>query len=474
MRETPEAEKTAVLFAATLASFLTPFMGSSVNIALPAIGGEFSMDAVALGWVATSYLLSAAVFLVPFGRAADIYGRKRFFRWGVVIFTASSLLSAISSSAALLISFRVVQGLGGAMIFGTSVAIVTSVYPPGERGRALGINVASVYLGLSLGPLLGGILTQSLGWRSVFLASVLPGLLVIPVVVLRVEGEWAEARGEGLDVPGSVFYGLGITALMCGLSALPGPSGAGLVLLGALGVAAFALLEFRSKSPVLDIRLFVRNPVFLLSNLAALINYSATFAVTFLLSLYLQYIGGLDPRSAGLVLMAQPVTMAALSPLAGRLSDRIEPRIIASAGMAVTAGGLLPFTLLSEGTRPEFIATGLIVIGTGLALFSSPNTNAVMGSVERRHYGVASSTLGTMRLVGQMLSMGIAMLIIATCVGKVEILPERHPALLSAVRTGFAVFSALCFGGVFASLAGCSARRGTSSPPAKPFKPAGD
>lgn len=447
------ANKRYALVVATLGSFLAPFMGSSVNIALPSIGEEFSMDAILLSWVATSYLLSAAVFLVPFGKIADIYGRKKIFTYGMLLYTAFSLLCGISSSSTLLIFFRMLQGMGSAMVFGTGIAIITSVFPLGERGKALGINVASVYLGLTLGPFLGGLLTQHFGWRSVFLVNVPVGLATILIIFWKLKGEWAEARGERFDLIGSMCYGLTLVAMMYGFSLLPAMSGAYLILLGALGLLLFVKLEMKAEAPVLDVNLFRKNTVFAFSNLAALISYSATFAVAFLLSLYLQYVKGLSPQDAGILLVSQPVVMAILSPLAGRLSDVIEPRVVASAGMAITVVGLLLFTLLDEKTALSFILLSLVLLGFGFALFSSPNTNAVMSSVEKRFYGVASGTIGTMRLIGQMLSMGIAMLIFAVYIGRVEITPEYYEFFLRSVRLAFLIFAVLCFGGIFASLA---------------------
>ncbi len=447
------ATKRAALLVATLTSFLTPFMGSSVNIALPSIGREFAMDAVLLGWVATAYLLSAAMFLVPFGRIADIYGRKRIFTYGILIFALSSLLSAIAPSAIFLISCRVLQGMGSAMIFGTGVAILTSVFPAGERGKVLGINVAAVYSGLSLGPFLGGFLTQHLGWRSIFFLNVPLSLLIIAFTLWKLKGEWAGAKGEKFDFAGSVIYAVSLPAMMYGFTLLPAMSGAWLIGFGVLGLLTFVKWVMRAKSPVFDVNLFRGNKVFAFSNLASLINYGATFAVTFLLSLYLQYTKGLSPQYAGIILVCQPVMMALFSPLAGRLSDKIEPRVVASIGMGFTMIALFLFTFLGQNTSLGYVITGLIVIGFGLALFSSPNTNAIMSSVQKRSYGVAAATLGTMRLTGQMLSMGIAMLVFAVYIGRVEITPENYPAFLRSAKCAFIIFTALCFGGIFASLA---------------------
>lgn len=445
--------KRVVLLIVTLASFLTPFMSSSMNIALPSIGKEFSMNVVLLNWVATSYLLAAAIFLVPFGKIADIKGRKKVFSYGILIYALSSFLCAISTSSVMLISFRILQGIGSAMIFGTAVAILTSVFPPRERGKVLGINAAAVYLGLSLGPFLGGSLTQYLGWRSIFIANAVLGLITIILVLWKLKGDWAEAKGEKFDFIGSIVYSLSLAAIMYGFSLIPAMSGLWLVLVGVFMFLLFVRWEMKTKNPILDINLFRNNITFTFSNIAALINYSATFAVAFLLSLYLQYIKGFSPQNAGSILVAQPVVMAIFSPLAGRLSDRVEPGIIASAGMALTTVSLSLFTFLSEKTSLEVIVASLILLGFGLALFSSPNTNAIMSSVERRFYGVASATLATMRLTGQTLSMGIVMLIFAIYMGNVQITPQYYPIFLTSMKTVFIIFALLCFGGIFASLA---------------------
>jgi EmrB/QacA subfamily drug resistance transporter len=447
------ATQRSALLVATLASFLTPFMGSSLNVALPSIDSEFGMDAIALSWVPTSYLLAASMFLVPFGRLADIYGRKRIFSYGVVCYTMASVLCAFASSGTMLIAGRALQGLGGAMMLGIGVAILTSVFPADQRGKVLGINTASVYIGLSVGPFIGGYLTQQLGWRSIFLANIPLGILMIILVSWQLKGEWAEARGAKIDITGSVVYSLALTAIMYGFSLLPSASGAVLIAGGVLGMVLFVRLQDQAESPMMDTKLFRRNRAFAFSNLAALINYSATFAVGFLLSLYLQYVRGFSPQNSGFILVAQPVVMALGSPYAGRLSDRVEPRIVASWGMGLIVIGLLLFAFLNETTPIEVIIGGLVLLGLGFALFSSPNTNAVMSSVDRSLYGVAAGTLATMRMTGQMLSIGIAMLIFALMVGRVQITAENASRFLISVNIAFAIFALLCIGGVFASLA---------------------
>lgn len=446
------SDRRSALWIASLAAFITPFLGSSLNIALPGIGHEFNLTAVELTWIPTAYLLANVIFLVPFGRLADITGRKRIFRAGIVIDVIACIIATMTPSGRFFIILRAFQGLGGAMIFSTGLAILTSVYPAEARGKALGINVASVYSGLSLGPVVGGFLTHTFGWRSIFVANILMGLVIIYLVTVKLHGEWAEAEGEPFDWRGNLMYSAAFIMFMIGLSAA-GSSWHYLLLIGGIALmVVFAVRELRIDHPILDLRLF-RSTAFALSNLAALINYCATAAVGFLLSLYLQDIKLLDSRQAGLVLLAQPVVMALLSPYAGRLSDRIEPRIVASIGMGFTTLGLAIFCFLSNSTPLGLVITGLVVLGIGFGFFSSPNTNAIMSSVEKRFYGTASGLVGTARLTGQLLSMGVATLLFSHYLGGRSIEASTYPMFLAAVRTIFILFACLCFAGIFASMA---------------------
>jgi len=448
-----KVNKIFVLIVTTLGSFLTTFMSSSINIALPSIGKEFSIDAILLSWIATSYLLTITIFLVPFGRIADMYGKKKTFIYGIFIYSISSFFSAFSFSAILLIILRILQGIGGAMIFSTVIAILSLAYPINERGKALGINIAATYLGLSLGPFLGGFLIQYFGWRSIFITNMFLGLIIIILTIWKIKGEWIEIRKEKFDFIGSIIYSLVIIAIIYGFSSLSTILGILLVLIGVIGILIFIKWEKKVTYPILNINLFKNNIVFTFSNIAALINYSATFAVSFLLSLYLQYIKGFDPQNAGLILVSQPIVQAIFSPFAGKLSDKIEPRIIASIGMMITTIGLYSLIFLNEKTFLEFIIASLILLGFGFALFSSPNTNAIMSSVERKFYGIASAILATMRSIGQTFSMGISTLIFTIYIGNVQITQEYYPFFLESIKVVFTIFSFLCFIGIFASFA---------------------
>lgn len=452
-RDNDRSLKRSVLIVTSIAAFLTPFLGSAINLALPAIAAEFNTTAVELGWIASSFILSCVIFLLPFGRLADIVGRKKVFAGGIGLFTLSTFLIIFSWNIESLIIFRIFQGISAALIFGTSLAILTTVFAPGERGRAMGLNITAVYTGLSGGPVIGGLLTQYAGWRSIFVFLVPVGLISLYLIFRKMKTEWIEAKNEKFDWKGSVIYGISMAAAMYGFSKLP--SVAGWVFLGAglFSGVIFLFYEKKIANPVFDIRLVLRNRIFAFSGLAALIHYSATSATGFFISLYLQYIKGLDARSAGFIMISQPVMMAILSPLAGKLSDKYNPGIIASAGMGLTATGLIMLCFVTPASPVFLIISLLVIMGFGFGLFSSPNSNAIMSSVEKKHLGVASGVVGTMRMAGQMLSMGIAMMLLSVYVGNAEITKAEYPGLIAGMRTGFMIFSLLCVAGIFASLA---------------------
>jgi MFS family permease len=445
--------KRSVLLVSAFAAFLTPFLGSAINLALPSIGKDFNTTAVELGWIVSSFILSSAIFLLPFGRLADIAGRKKIFTYGIALFTISTFLIVFSWNIESLIIFRILQGVSGAMIFGTSLAILTSVFGPGERGRAMGINITAVYTGLSSGPVVGGLLTQAFGWRSIFAFLVPIGIVSLYLIIKKMKPEWAEAKGEKFDWQGSLIYGVSLASFMYGFSKLPSATGWIFLGTGILLGLIFLLFEKGIPNAVFDIKLILRNRVFAFSGIAALIHYSATSATGFFISLYLQYLKGFDARTAGFIMISQPVMMALLSSLAGKLSDKYNPGVIASYGMGITATGLIMLCFVTERSPIYLIIGLLIIMGIGFALFSSPNSNAIMSSVEKKHLGVASGVVGTMRMVGQMLSMGIAMMLLAVFIGQEALIPATYPGLIAAMRTGFVIFSILCILGIFASLA---------------------
>jgi len=441
-----------ILFVLCMAAFLVPFMGSSINLALPKIGEVFSLKSIAITWISTSYLITTAIFQMPMARLSDLMGRRRVFILGVLLFSITSCLSGFSVSGNMLIIFRSLSGIGSAMMFGTNIAILTSVFPAHQRGRALGVNTAVVYASIALGPFLGGLITHYLGWQSIFFVSAIVGLLVIVCALIFLDEEWIVAKGEKFDWMGSFTYGIALFGIIFGFTKLTSVTGIICITAGSAFLGLFILQESRSQFPLFNIQLFRHNKVYVFSSLAALINYAATFAIGFILSLYLQYIRGFDARHAGLILVVQAATQAVTALFSGRLSDRISSFKLATAGMLVIVIGLAGWFFLTATTPMWMIVTLLIIMGLGFGIFSSPNTNVIMSSVEKRDYGQASATTGTVRLIGQALSMGIASMVISLKIGNQKITEAVHPQFMESIHTMFFIFILLCIVGVFASM----------------------
>ena len=450
------SKQTMVLLVVTTAGFLSTFMASALNVALKEIERDLGFtSAVQLGWVQLAYLLGAAALLMPIGRLADTFGRKRLFLIGISAFSVLVLAGALVPSAPVLIALRLFQGFGTAVLFACTTAMVTLAYPLEERGKALGLQVGGVYLGLTLGPVLGGLITGALGWRYIF---VFMGALAVIDAFLtwwQLPGvEWKEPKRASFDIRGSVVWAVALSVLLVGFSQLPSTAGWAMISAGAVGLAGFVWLESRTADPVLNVGLFRRNRVFLFSSLASFINYAATYAMTFLMSLYLRYNMNLGPETAALVLVTGAVMQTVFSPLSGRLSDRVPARYIASAGMAVCVLGLGAFTFLGMHSPYWYIILTIAVLGLGFGFFATPIVHTIMGSVERRYTGVASAAIGTVRLAGQSISIGVATLVLAVVMGTGVKPADDLPGLLTSVRITFAVFTVLCVAGIAASLVG--------------------
>jgi EmrB/QacA subfamily drug resistance transporter len=461
-----------VLIITCLTAFTTPFLSTSVNIALPTINTDFAVpDQALLNWLVTSYLLVTAIFVVPFGRIADRHGLKKVFVTGLFIVVISSILCAMSSSILMLMASRAIEGIGSAMIAGTSMAILTSAYSLKERGKVLGIYMAVMYGGLSLGPSLGGFIIQFGSWRFIYAGIAVYALLVALLAAWKLADERPAAEVGRFDLSGTVLYGVVLVALILGLSSLQETIGVALFGLSIVLMAVFFWWELRHDNPVLKVGIFRKNTVFMFSNLAALINYCAIGAVPFMLSLYLQKIYGLDALTTGLIMIVQTLLMVVFSPMTGKLSDRIEPRIVASAGLAICAIGLVLFALISPGTPLWLVVMGLIFLGIGVAFFVSPNTNAIMSSVAKSDYAVASSMVSTMRMIGGILGLGITNLIFTYFMGHTEI-PATGPydLLMKSIQVAFAAMAVLCIIGLGISLARGNLRKSEVAPIAQPIK----
>ena len=442
------------LFLVSLAAFLIPFMGSSLSLALPVIQKELAVNLIILGWIPTAFVLANAATVLPFGRLADIHGRRRIFSYGVLIYTVASLLAAFSDSGLVLVIFSFLQGLGCAMIFATMVALLSSVFPMERRGEALGLYVSAVFIGLFLGPILGGLLIQYLGWRSIYLFNVPIGIILLFILFWKLKMEWAEAKGESFDYRGAVIYSLSLVALLYGFSSLLEDLGKVFLVVGLLGIMGFFLLERRTESPILKLEIFKsrRSSFTALSMLSLNIAISA---LATLLSLYFQSLRGLEPQYTALILASQPLMVAVLSPVIGRAADRTENRLLPVGGMILVTVGLLILAFLTPETSLVIPVVALLLVGVGQAMFSSPTTRIYMGSVDSKIYGMASSALSTMIYMRQTLSLALMLFIFAIYLGQVQINPSNYTLFLDSQQVAFLVFALISgLGVVFSVLVG--------------------
>lgn len=441
-----------ILVTAMYASFMNPFMMSAINITLPDIQKYFNCSASTLSWISNAFLIANAIVLLPFSKAADMWGRVKIFEYGLFTFTIFTFLAAFSPNITFLIVMRIFQGIGAAFMHVTSLAIVTSVYPPEKRGVALGLNIGAVYAGLSMGPFIGGLLTNIGGWKFVFISVVPLGIFAILLSVFNLRKIHIDKSTGKFDLTGSLIYAVVIFCVVFGGGKILTSKGLLIFIFGIIAGVWFFIYENKQESPIFNIRLFKGSRMFAFSNMAALIHYSATFSIGFMLSLYLQFVKGLSPRDAGLILIAQPIVMAITAPLTGRLSDKIRPGILASSGMFITLAGLLALTFIGSETSMTVIIGILLFIGLGFGLFSSPNTNAIMGSVDKKNYGVATGLTASMRVLGQTFSMMIATIFISLFLGKMQLSQENSDLFLKCMKICFSIFTALCIPGVWFSL----------------------
>lgn len=451
-------EQYATIFVCVITSFITTFMGSALNLSIPAMGDEFGVSATAIGWLVTGYTLIVAALSVPFGRIADLTNRKIILVIGIAFFSVCSLASAFASSMQMALFLRISQGIGASMIFSTNTAILLTHFPGSQRGKVLGYSIASTYVGLSLGPVLGGVLNHHFGWGSIYLLTFLISIIVLGLAIKKLPKEISEGHPNNAgdskwDIVGNVLYVGMIVTLMFGLSTFSTIGFAKyFIILGLMLGAIFVIHELKIKNPIIQVRMFYKNAAYTLSNLAALLNYGATFANSYLISIYLQVVKGYDSQVAGIVLITSPIIMAFLSPVFGRLSDRFSPFKLASIGMGLCAIGLLIFTFMKEDSSLGYIVFGLAIAGMGFAIFSSPNTNAVMSCVEKKDYSVASSILATMRSLGHTLSMVVVTIVVGMYMGKMSLAEAEPEMIIQAMHLLFIIFTGTCVVGTFISL----------------------
>jgi len=450
-------QKNLLLLICTVLSFFTVFAVNAVNIVIPSIAAEFGMSNIIQNWVTIIFLLVVAVLSVPAGQISGKYGLKKVTNLSIVLFIIISIINVIVTSQEQFLACRFILGISLAFINVTSMAMIVNVFPPEERGKALGINITGVYVGLSLSPVIGGILNYNLGWRSVVLFGVPFLFAILALLLTRIDDEWSSFENIPLDWRGSLAYGIGIVLFMYGFTILNTQLGIILTILGVIVLVIFGLIELKQKYPVFDIRFF-KNHKFLSANFASLCAYLATYAVTTILNYHLQYIKGFDSQTAGIILLVAPLCQVVLAPIAGRLSDKFIPQILAAIGMGLGTISLFLFSSLNSSTPMEFLIVAMIIYGIGFGLFSPPNTNVIMGSVPPKDTSVASAAVATMRTVGQAMSMGILTLVFAFVMGNVPIIEQYYPLLVQSCQMTCMICLVLCIASVFASFVGVKAK----------------
>ena len=446
-------EKSIVLIVVWLSAFGMPIMLSATNVAVPVIASQFNLSATQITWIPMSYLMASAMFVLTFGKLADIVGRKKIFFFGLLILSLSSIFAALATTGSMLLLGRAFQGFGAAMLYATQTAMVSSVYPAKERGKAIGITLAAVYLGLALGPTLGGIVMQYLSWRFNFVLHI-PLIIIIMILITKVpeDSELKLTENFNFDKVGSSLYAASIGLLCFGVSNLPDLSSLLLLILFIVTAALFIKHSLRSSFPIWDLRIFASNTMLTRSCLASFLMYAATYSNVVILSLYLQDLRQLSPSQAGLIMSIQPGTMAILSATLGRLSDVIEPRFLATIGMVISAFSLFSLSFLASGELSAYFLISLVFIGVGFSLFSSPNTHAIMSSVTRENYGLASGTAATTRVLGQLSSMFLISFSLSFIVGDQLITEETLPSLLDAIELSFFIAGFVCLLGALLSV----------------------
>lgn len=446
-----------IILITSIASFFVAFISSAPAVALPQLAGEFGLNNIMQNWVINIFLFTVAIVAVPFGKFSGMYGIKKSYNIGLVLFLIGSVLSALAFSTESLLIFRAFQGIGAAILYNTVTSLVSVAVPEEIRGKALGIMVSAVYIGLAVAPFIGGILTDYIGWRAIFYFSIPFIIITLIISLAKVKDEWKMYENESFDYKGSILYGISIFLLIYGFTIINETNGLILAIIGAILFISFVYYELKVRHPVYNVRVF-KNSKFFSSNLATIISYIATFLVTYVLNYHFQYILGFNESLTGILLLITPLLMAITSPISGNLSDKMNPQKLAAIGMAFVTVALFIFSFLDSTTPIYVIVIAMILQGIGYGIFASPNTNLVMSSVEPRETPTASVTVTVIRVVGQTLSLAMLTVIFAIIMGDVAFVPANYPQLIESSSLACIISTVLCVIAVIASLWGIKSK----------------
>ncbi len=451
MEEMTKSEKKTLLIASCTASAITPMTGSMMNLSLVGIGASFSVGSFSLAYINTVFLISSVIFMVPIARIADMMGRKNLFIFGLIIYLIASFLAYFSISFAMLLSLRFLMGVGAAAMATTAMTMITDAFGPKERGSAIGYVTASVYFGLAMGPVIGGLINDVFGWRAVFLVTV-PLVIVSLFSVWRVRSDYTIKEKKRFDLTGTLLYTAGVSLTIAGLINLPRFESFASMALGLMVLMAFFRYEKQIKYPVLNVNIF-SNKLFTRSSLASFLINSANFSVVFFMALYLQTIGALSSSQAGMIMVIQPLIQTSLTAYFGKLYDRMkDKRMLPTAGVMISGVGVTLMIFLSLEVNFILVVTSLVFFGLGNSVFNAPNTTAIMSSVQSCDRGSASAMVAVVRQFGMLVSMGIVMGTISVVMGSFDALnPSTYGNFVTVIHTSFIISVFMCVLAMLAS-----------------------
>ena len=400
-----------VVLVVAIGTFMSSLDSSVVNLVIPIIRRDFGVSVSAVEWIVTAYLLVVSSLLLTFGRISDLYGRKKVYLLGFIIFTAGSLLCGLSGNIVILIICRVIQGIGAAMLYSTGPAIITNAVPASSRGKAFSISAVAVAAGLCAGPVIGGFLTTVLGWQSIFFINVPIGIMGVTMAFIQIPGD-EKKNSEPFDKIGSLLVFTALVLILLPLSMLENydfglPAFFSLIAAGILTVGLFLIFERKCTYPMLNLNLF-KNRIFAAGNAAAFFLYMAQFIMVFLAPFYLENFRMFSALTTGMLYLPLPLATIMIAPVSGAVSDRFDSSFISTAGTAVMAGGLFMMSFLNKDTSTAYIIGSMILTGLGFGMFQTPNNSAIMGSVPQQYRGIASGTLATMRNLGMVMGVAVS------------------------------------------------------------------
>lgn len=451
MTEPPESDNRRLLAATMSGALITPLLSTMMNLAMVSIGDEFSVGSHDLGYLNTAFLLGSVMAMVPIGRYCGITGMRRMFTAGLVTVLAASLLSMVSPDYGFLVAMRFLTGVGGSALMVTSMAMISIAFPMDRRGWAIGMNTTSVYVGLSLGPSLGGVITDMAGWRFLYVIPVM--LCFIALLTMgRFKREFRPTAEERMDWVGSAMWGTAILLMTFGAVNITEPTALPLLVGGAVLMIVTISHLSRCDSPVLNTKLF-RDRSFSCSCTAAFMNYAATYSVAFFLALYLQSIGRMTAMEAGMLMLTQPVIQVLLTARFGALSDRMsDKRVLPSLGMVFAALGVSGMLLMDEDFSLPLVIGTMALFGMGTAMFSSPNTSVIMSAPPPELRGEASAMVAVVRQTGMICSMAASMAVISAVMGSADnLVPETYGDFVTVMSILFSMCLVMCVSGVVTS-----------------------